>query len=875
MSKHLTAGVSSDRSIEPLADDIDGLDIHEGASDFPDITAQLPDATDIQQFGVRFEDAVKHMSVNKYASEASMIREYVANMAATCLDAQDHCDADYSPTIHIAYYPASETLIMEDNGMGMSSDEVESIGTQLGVSTHRYTRDRGGKYGIGLLSGLKGVGLDGAFVMHSRSRRTDETVKGLWTAYGFKRVDDLESVLEAGQYGTRFEFPLQEPEVDLREAITDVAQWSRIPVLYTERNTDGSLIADDEFGGRSDTPFHDRYSDTAGDIVIETDAFRAVHSPNATGATVLLDVPIDRNLSDGALTSDQPALDRDLPYRELDVVFTSEDQEIIAGPHEGLTRVSDGEYAQMPDARTDGYLPASECAPNDIWIPSPAGDRDRFEENPAFWRWLVTQLIETFDDRLKRVIEAADATDTILSLPREELDFLVGWLDYRSYSEAWNTTQLTTTLERRGIDPEQIDTQTLNDIAHLSTTIEWCDRGHDPWSKSGRHSVRIYDVLLDTPAEAEVWMAARPSEKKASVVWDDHPENTVVRVPTGHLDRYKELFGWHRLTDITRATLDEFDISAEVREPFERTYDYENPNAGEPAPDRELTLHDARPTDDTDRGYKDRTETETARYLRAYFEACATGSPPTRGRVTSAISRLILFPANSEETMSEYIGVLGHGGVHLANCAVKTWDYLCDLDRVSRIEDYLDHARSVTLPTSAGTLALPDARTEGDTLILHLVPDDVLPGLQAQPEMAEAAAWYEQEPATGGYHKRSAYENVVYAPVTQETLEQVLPILRYDDVYLAAHETQYPLPHASRITKPSRDTELYAYANLSNWRATTEYEILSQHDTSLTDGMRGVIDGFADLHDAGVTVPSQRDRVEGETYTTMLEVLTE
>lgn len=52
MSKHLTAGVSSDRSIEPLADDIDGLDIHEGASDFPDITAQLPDATDIQQFGV-------------------------------------------------------------------------------------------------------------------------------------------------------------------------------------------------------------------------------------------------------------------------------------------------------------------------------------------------------------------------------------------------------------------------------------------------------------------------------------------------------------------------------------------------------------------------------------------------------------------------------------------------------------------------------------------------------------------------------------------------------------------------------------------------------------------------------------------------------
>lgn len=876
MSKNVTGGIGDEGHLEPLGVGLANLDIdiHRGAHDFPDITAQIPDSEDIQQFGVRFEDAVKHMSVHKYESEASMVREYVANMAATCLEARDNLGEDYSPVIHIAYYPSSETLIMEDNGMGMSFAEIESVGVQLGVSTNRYNRDRGGKYGIGLLSGLKGVGLDGAFFMHSRSRRTEDYVKGLWSAYGFKRVDELPDKLEDGQFGTRFEFPLKDPEVDVRSAIAEVARWSRIPVLYTERNSDGTLIADDEYGGRGRTPFQDSYSETDGDIVIENDAFRAVHSPNASGRTVLLDVPIERNFDSSVLSSGPRDLKRELPYgTRIDVVFKSEDQEIVSGPHEGRTRVSDGEYAQMPEERKGGYIPASECAPSDVWTPSPAGDRDRFEENPQFWRWLAARFVQAFDERLKQVIDAAVDVDQILALPREDIDFIVRWMDNQTFNDDWSAGELKRALSNRGLD--EVDDGTLTDFSQMSNTIEKCKRGRDPWSRGGRTETRIYEVLLGTAEDADVWMASHPSEKKAKVIWDDHEGHTVVRVEKGRIQQYQDLFGWRELNYVSNDTLDEFDISDEVREPWERTYDYANPNAGEDAPDRELTLHYARNTDKNDRGYKDTTEVESARYLRAYFEARRAGFTPNRGIVRGSINRLILFPTNSDEKLTDYLGVLGHGGVRLANCAVKVWDYLKDLDRVYRIEDYLEEARSVTLPTSEGTLSLPEARTQGETVVLHLVTEDVLPGLQDQPEMSEAARWFEQEPETGGYGSPGAYPDVVYVPMTQDTLERVIPVLRYDDVFLAAHETHYPLPETTLITYPSRDTEVYAYANLHNWRETTEYEILSQHKKGLAEGMLGVIDGFAELHDAGVTVPSERDRVEGDTYTTMQEVLGE
>lgn len=876
MSKNVTGGVNDGDTLEPMHVGVDGLDvdIHRGAHDFPDITAQMDDSDGVQQFGVRFEDAVKHMSVHKYESEASMVREYVANMAATCLEAQDDLGEDYSPVIHIAYYPSSQTLIMEDNGMGMSSEEIESVGIQLGVSTNRYNSDRGGKYGIGLLSGLKGVGLDGAFFMHSRSRRTGEYVRGLWSAYGFKPVDELPDKLEEGQYGTRFEFPLKEPEVDIRSAIADVAQWSRIPVLYTERNSDGSLIEDDEYGGRSETPFQDRYSESEGDIVIETDAFRAVHSPNASGTAVLLDVPIERNFDDDKLNSGSRKLKYDLPYgARFDVVFKSEDQEIVSGPHEGMTRVGDGEYAEMDESRRDGYISASDCAPSDIWTPSPAGDRDRFEENPDFWRWLARRFIDEFDQKLKRIIDDAVATDRVLALPREDIDFVVRWMDHEVFNDDWGARKLRRNLDDHGL--EDVDDQTLADFAQLSDRVERCIRDCDPWSRGGRVETRIYEILLATDDDSEVWMASHPSEKKANVVWDDDDGHTVVRVDKASQDRYEDLFGWRHLNYVCRDTLDEFDISDEVREPFERSYNYENPNAGEDAPDRLITLHYARNTDENDRGYKDTTEKETARYLRAYLEAREQGYEPDRGLITGAINRLILFPSNSDETMSDYLGVLGHGGVRMANCTVKVWDYLKDLDRVYRVEDYLEAARTLAVETSEGVQTLPEARESCETLILHLVREDVLPGIQDQPEMSEAAAWYEEEPKTGGYRKRDAFEDVTYAPMTQETLEQVLPVVRHDDVLLATHETAYPLPESSCITRPKRDTELYAYANLHEWRDTTEYEILSEHDKSLAGGMLGVIDGFADLHDAEVTVPSQRDRVEADTYTTMMEVLRE
>jgi len=875
MSGELSNQIGSADSLAPLEAglaDLD-IDIQQGSSDFPDLTAQVEDTDGIQQFGVRFEDAVKHMSVNKYESVASMIREYVANMAATCLDADEQLGDSYTPTIHIAYYPDSETLIMEDNGMGMSDAEISNIGVQLGVSTNRYTKDRGGKYGIGLLSGLVGVGLDGAFYMHSRSRRTDEYVRGYWCSTGFKAEESLPDKLEDGQYGTRFEFPLTDPEVDIAGAVAEIGRWSRVPVLYSEHASDGSLIVDDEYGGRSETPFVDGPVDEDAAVVVEKEGvFRAVHDLGADDECVLLDVPIERNFDTSLLNDGDDKLRLRLPYRDsFDVVFHSEDEEIVAGPHEGLTRVSDGEYAKIPEEHRDGYLPASECAPADVWTPSPAGDRDRFEENPRFWRWLAKQFIATFERDLSESVAAIADADRVIDAPQSAVDHVVSYVEAQSFG----TTEWSSMTIRGHLDTFDLTLPEghASALAALSQTVDKCARDGDPWKRSNRGEVRIYQLLTDLPDDAEVWASARPSEKKARAVWDDHPGNVVVCVGGNRLETVLEQFGWNKLSDIDRDRLDDFDLSEETRELWERDYNYSNPNAGKEAPNRTLSLHRAQLTDDNDRGYKDQTCKESARYLRAYFEARECGYTPDRGILDRQIDLLILFPSNSDESITEYVGALGHGNVRLATCAVKTYEYLSDLEQVTRIEEYLDASRQRQFDTSAGRCSIPEAREHGETVVVHLAPDDAVPHLRDERAMQRAAEWFEQEPETvSSYRGRDALDDVVYVPASEATVSRVLPVFRHDDVRLATHETEFDLPEPTLITEPSYDTELYVYARLPEWEETAEFQMLRTQRQNLRSGMLGVIDGLSQLHDEGLPAPSQQATVDGETYRDMLEV---
>ena len=880
-------------SLEPIDFDPDKLDleVHEGSHDLPAITRQLPDQDGLKSFKVRFEDAIENLSVNKYESEASMIREYISNMVATCLEAEEKLGEDYDPVIHIAYYPDSKTLIMEDNGMGMSSEEIEYIGTRIGVGTNRFNPDRPGKFGIGILSGFKGVGLDGAFFMHSRSRRTDEYLKGLWIAHGFKPFERLPDKLDPGQYGTRFEFPLKQPEVDVREEVHKLSFWSRIPILYTERDSEGNVIEDDEFGNRSETPFLDLYEDPDGSFIYETDAFRAVHNPDSKNATVLLDVPIDRNVSFGHTNIDT----RHLPFRrQIDVLFKSEDQEIVDGPHKGLTRVGDGEYQTLDEDKKDQFIPVSNCSPDDVWIPSPAGDRDRLQQNTEFWEWLVEKITTSFAERICEIVtEKATDADNISELPREDLHLISTWMTHDTHQDDWNINQfrrsvrnlgrntglseLVEITERSRDDEEDDDGDDFQEVMELfrglGLKVELCERWSNPWSVHSRSRDHVYRLLIDVPDDADVYMATHPSEKKAEVVWDDHPDNQVVRVDK--LKTFEKAFGWKRLNYIDEDTVHEFDVSEEILDNFRNDYEYNNPNAGKDAPARQITLHRAQ-WGSGKTPYKDKTTKPKVRKIRIVAEAAQSGKEINVEEFPYGFERLILFPTNSDEKLTDYIGTLGYDGEYLANCAVKVWNHLRDLDNVVRIEDILDTAESIELPSSHGILSIPEARSIGKNVMIHLVKEDVLPGIQDRPEMKEAAKWFREKSRrrgtivlSNGGRRRSTFEDPVYIPVVKETLDRIRPMLRFDDVHLVTHETNYNLPKELRINQPSFDTEIYAYANLYNWRHTQEFDILSKQSEKLSNGMMGVIDGFATLHDAGLPVPSEQDPDESKLITAL------
>lgn len=856
-----------------------GVDVQPGAVDLPDITRQLDDADEVRPFDLRFETAVKHLSVHKYESAASMLREYVANMTATCLEAQDTIGTggadtkgeggDYQPVIHVAWYPELDTLVMEDNGMGMTQAEVDEVGLKLGTGTHRFEPDRPGKYGIGLLSGFKGVGIDGVFFMHSRSRRTGEHVKGLWTAHGFKPAPRLEAKLEPGQYGTRFEFPLQDVEIDVEEAIREVSRWSRVPVLYTRRRADGTVEADDEYGGRSRTPFQDAGHRPNGDIVIENDGVRLVHGPNAAGRTVLLDVPIDRNheINWGTLRREH---DIRLPYRRVDVLLKSEDEFVVDGPHAGKLRVSDGEYATLTEEQKAGVVPAGRTTDADVWTPSPAGDRDRLEEHPRFWAWALRAIDDAFRDQLAGAITRVQDGADVLDLSRRELDVIVCWLRYSRNAlrnGSMVPARIAGQLDRLDIDV-QIDEATTRRLTAYADVVRVAERGAaDPSRKRNQEQRSLASLLKDAQDSAgDVWMAQRPSQRRADVAWALHPENVVVKVNSeATIETYQDEYGWRDLGDINPRTIDEYDVPEDLKEPFRRP-SRADPNAGRDAPDRELTLHRVWVPSG-----KQKYQTVEARRVREYLTAQRDVDETGRDawkhadpEISPGFDRVVLFPSNADETLSDYRAWLPTRGLRAATCRVLVWEYLQDVPGVIRIEDWLEHAAAQTYPTNAGRLSVPDAAQTGRPVLLHHVPGPVRNGLLADPRsLQEAAAWFQGPPDVG---HRQTYDDPIYVPMTTGMVDINRPLLRRENVHLLTYGTDYPIPRAYTDCDLDSDRELYAYARLWRWRDTPEYDVLSGVADlgsmlgldSLSAELRNVIDGMAALHAAGLPAPSQR-----------------
>ena len=819
-------------------DDTDeGLDYQVGAHSVDTEGIQFGEESsddDFIEFELESRTVFKRLAEDIYKSDEAGVREPLTNAVTAVRKAVENYDLDPDEAaVHIQFQksPTGNQLIIRDNGIGITEQKLQKVVAVIGRSTVRDRGDMAGQFGMGFLAVFRLVGTDGGFVMHTHSRKDGaEPISGVWKSGGFARDTEGELPGRMGddEYGTKFEFMLNDdidPD-DVREWVEKYAEWARCPVIYQEFE-DQSQVFNEDYGRKQ---FTDDYDEPGLSVTVENEFFEATAAEDADGKTILLDVPIERNAEKTIRK----------PWK-VDIRFKNENSVVVDGPHEGLMPVADAEYTEMPPERQQYYVSEDDLTNDDVVMPGPTGTRDSLAEDEAFWVWLKDRLQTAYAEKARRIYAEVDTFDDLFNLSIEDYKFAchaVGYLFEGSSDPVRDRIQEYTgrTYNHKFCERD----------SHLTDSVEHAPRGKRGIDKkSNRDKVNVAEVLERTrvgDADGDVFMGVKLNQQKCKVVWEDADDNEVVHVEgTEDYEVYETLYGWKRLRDVRGSTIDEFDISDDLRQQFQ-TDDGKTRSASLPAEERELTIHFGRRNHSCK---KNRVET-----IRKKFEQAAEADRrPSFGRKNP--ETLILFPPHKDENVSDYYP-LANGHVGVATCQKSVWEYLKDTPGIMTLDQYKERAQQTEFTTNEGTRTIGDI-DEAKQLVFHCLSEDVVGRFRQQGIMDEMVHYIR---TVVDDDSKPKYENPVYAPVTPETLRILHPETRGVTV-LFGDTTEKVRANSERI---GNDTKPYLWARLKDWRDTSEFETIygNLSRTSLKGGGYELVETFGLLHDAGVDPFSER-----------------
>lgn len=333
------------------------------------VTKQNPESDETIEFTFDTGAVFKRLADDIYESPKAGIRETVANgVTAIIKSIKRNQISREEGILNIRVIEDSDTLIIQDNGIGIEEERLKKVLTEIGKSTSYSKGDEAGQFGMGFISVFKLVGMDGGVTIKTRSRETDEIRAGVITNEAFNRYESWES--ESIQYGTRLEIPVKNgiTDMELDEWVKDVAQYARVNVAYERVDSDGHTIYDDEWTGET---LEEQLDDKSVYYRIDNKHFEAILDDGGIHndpETILLDVPVDRNSTKNYFF--------DSWYGSVHIRLKNENGVVINGEHEGKTVVDNREPRE-------GEIHINNL--DDVWTPRPIGNRGKLEENKAFW----------------------------------------------------------------------------------------------------------------------------------------------------------------------------------------------------------------------------------------------------------------------------------------------------------------------------------------------------------------------------------------------------------------------------------------------------------------------------------------------------------
>lgn len=626
----------------------------------------------------------------------------------------------YDPTIEVSLFRDDREIHIEDNGIGMTAEELNEAYNYTGNSGAKLESDTGGMFGAGELTFGNFTGKDGGMTLVTRTRRSnadelDYEGHKMYVYLGGMNPMPNEEIPDDFK-GTRKEIPILPsedggPKLHKFDGwVEEYADTLRVPVLYREFEN-GETPVKEEYGGQS---IIEKFSDEDGNeppvVVDRPGEFTAVAGPDVNVGRIsyndhrpdtwLVSMPIERNTKAKVKS-----------FWKVGIQIHNEQRMCVAGPHRGMLK----ENVDDPH-------------PDDVFTPQPTGTRDQLEkdsDNKQFFRYVSSvikehELAET-KEIVSKMIEADDPIDVVRENP-EDWQLFHRMVDYHGVrrtktsmrkfkkfvkdndafpSISWVQNNGPKTKEELAI--EKIF-RLFDTVSHAPADVR-IGRGSQ---KGSRKSDPIGDILAKAPVE-NIYMAASTggkfkSKRRVVKATHDNWDVIVVKNSAGY-SKYENLgFKYLKEVPVTKSDDHDYNIPEKVHERNKKTKKTsKSQKKAKTIEERILKIRDS-----------DRNKSIDKRWDLSRVVDNLQGHRTINGKP------LVLFPGGKDyENISDHYGVRSYAAI--ASCNQKEYKYIADRvpdESVFTYEEFRDWSLSTVIATEKGGRQVRDLMNEDEFIVL-------------------------------------------------------------------------------------------------------------------------------------------------------------
>lgn len=706
------------------------IDFQIGASDVD--RNPVTSSGEFIEFEMETRAVFTRLAEDIYPSPKSGLRESMTNAVTATIEAVEKYDLERKEAV-VRYKLVDNKsngrlLIIEDNGIGMTTEKIRSVVSYIGRSTVRDDSEKAGQFGMGFLALFSLCGTDGGFVMHTNSRKPDtEAITGIWKDGGFSKEDTMDRARD--MFGTRFEIYLRDEVTsdDVREWVSNVAQWSRVPIMYEEEREESSYS--EEFGG---TKIEDRIPSDTDYVSYEDEFVKVVSSPYFDeDSTILLDVPVDKGVAT-------------IPHTEWNCVtrLKTEQPTIMSDEDRGKMVVSEVEYKGMSDERREPYVPKSEVSEDAIVTPEVIGNREKLSKNNRFWDFVGRNIKEEHIKNVEEYVGQIDSGD--IEPTGSEWDLITSLIPSTQVSMK-NFHRICSKMFRK-LSDSQIEM--LFSLTRETKIVTGADS-----SKIGNNWLHNRDYIFMTTGHIK--------DEKREIVEKNERNCEIVEVPSSEwYDFYEETLGWHRLSNI--------DNNHEVTETvtgISRDNERDTEEQGDKKANH-VTIH------------SNRNRRLPIENLSDYVKEDSEGAFISSENIEE-IRTLYLIKSSSNLNVSDYDWMGQIENVGVVQCDCDAYNKIAGLPVSIQLSDKIEELKNEEVLTSEGYTKHGDITKS--SALYHIMPEDDINRVIGS-SVDDCRKVSEILSMENSIESITAVPFETYIPITEDDFVDILPLLSEADI---------------------------------------------------------------------------------------------